>query len=301
MQEKQNRKSQSLTRVSDLTQYMLCPRLVYFTARGYEQPKIVAGKERRVIENILLKELGFNLKVVYDSCAAGGRNEDESLDKEGGGRGGDGEEKTGKEAVTSIIADIVASVEQIYINELETVESAVFDEVKSDFLRSIEETEWCNKLKDGDTTLAKLESVYGYEREHTIVSKKLEMVGSVDKLIQTREEVIPCMIKTGRCPEYSVWRSDKMQLAAYAMLLEEEFETRVLRGFVEYMRTAEIREVKIKKKDRALVIEILKRVKHIKEGLFPDKGENAPCDNCTFIELCDTKKAPTLLSKLFGK
>lgn len=82
---------------------------------------------------------------------------------------------------------------------------------------------------------------------------------------------------------------------------EEEFGTRVRRGFVKYMRTAEIREAYIKKKDRALVIQILKRVKRVKEGLFPDKGEHAPCDNCTFRELCDTKKAPTLLSKLFGR
>jgi CRISPR-associated exonuclease Cas4 len=109
------------------------------------------------------------------------------------------------------------------------------------------------------------------------------------------------VIKTGRCPEYGVWRSDRMQLAAYAMLIEAEFGTTVRRGFVEYIniRTAEIRESYIKRRDRALAFQILKHVKKIKGGVYPEKGANAPCDSCSFIEMCDTKK--TLLSKLFGK
>ena len=88
-----------------------------------------------------------------------------------------------------------------------------------------------------------------------------------------------------------------MQLAAYAMLIEEEFGTTVQRGFVEYIRTAAIRESHIKKRDRALAFQALKHVKKIKRGAFPEKGANAPCDNCAFLDRCETKK--TLLSKLF--
>jgi hypothetical protein len=55
MQPKQDHKA--LIKVSDLTHYMICPRLVYFRARGYEQPRIAEGKERSAIEHILLKEL----------------------------------------------------------------------------------------------------------------------------------------------------------------------------------------------------------------------------------------------------
>jgi CRISPR-associated exonuclease Cas4 len=90
-----------------------------------------------------------------------------------------------------------------------------------------------------------------------------------------------------------------MQLAAYALLIEDEFETTVQRGFVEYIRKAEVREVHIKKRDRALALQLVKRVRKIKGGFFPEKGENAPCDDCFFLELCETKK--TLLSKLLGK
>ena len=286
MQPKQDHKSTIKIKVSDLTHYMICPRLVYFRARGYEQPRIAEGRERSAIEHILLKELGFNLHKV-----SGGDRYDE----------GGGEEKTTEEEVVKqVIEDVVDSVEWIYKDELKTVDKDLFDAVKNDFLHSIESPEWLSKLKTEDE-LAELERSYSYEREHTMLSEKLSMVGSVDKLIKTEAEVIPCMIKTGRCPEYGVWRSDRMQLAAYAMLIEDEFGTTVQRGFVEYinMRTADIRESHIKKRDRALAFQILKYVKKIKGGVYPEKGVNAPCDSCSFIEMCDTRK--TLLSKLFGK
>ncbi|MHC1611154.1 MAG: CRISPR-associated protein Cas4 [Candidatus Methanospirareceae archaeon] len=280
MQEK--REHAALIKVSDLTYYMLCPRLVYFRARGYEQPKIVEGKERSVIEHLLLKELGFNLRRVY-----GGNAE--------GGEGDEGED----EDVKTVIEDIVDGVEWIYRDELKTVDKDLFDAVKSDFLSMIESAEWLEKLKTRNTTMAELERSYGYEREYTMRSEKLSMVGSVDKLIRTEEEAIPCVIKTGRCPEYGVWKSDRMQLAAYAMLIEDEFGTTVQRGFVDYIRTADVRELHIRKRDRALVFQILKHVKKIKGGVYPERGRNAPCDSCPFVELCDTKK--TLLSKLFWR
>ncbi|MBK5190346.1 MAG: Dna2/Cas4 domain-containing protein [Methanosarcinales archaeon] len=281
MQPKQEHKA-LIIKVSDLTHYMLCPRLVYFRARGYEQPKIAEGKERSVIEHILLKELGFNVRKVYGGNAEGGEGY-----------------KQDEEDVKQVIEDIVDGVEWIYKEELKTVGKAFFEDVKSDFLSGIGNTEWLEKLKNENTTLAELERAYGYEREHTMRSEKLSMVGSVDKLIRTEEEAIPCVIKTGRCPEYGVWKSDRMQLAAYAMLIEEEFGTTVQRGFVDYIRTADIRESHIKKRDRALAFQILKHVKKIKKGAYPDKGENAPCDSCAFIDRCETKK--TLLSKLLGK
>ena len=280
MQHKQGYKAS--IKVSDLTHYMLCPRLVYFSARGYEQPKMAKGKERSVIEHILLKELGFNMHKVWGSSEDEGRTC----------------EKLGEEDLKRVIEDIVDGVDWIYKEELKDVEKDFLKAVKTDFVCSIETPEWLSKIKE-ENPLAELERSYDYEREHIMISETLNMSGSVDKLIRTEEEVIPCMIKTGRCPEYGVWKSDRMQLAAYALLIEEEFETTVQRGFVEYIRNAEVREVHIKKKDRALALQLLKRVKRIKGGVFPEKGENAPCDSCFFLELCETKK--TLLSKLLGK
>ncbi|MGB2728589.1 MAG: Dna2/Cas4 domain-containing protein [Halobacteriota archaeon] len=290
MQHKQEHKTTIKVKVSDLTQYMLCPRLVYFRAKGHKQSGIAKGKERSVIENILLKELAFDLHKVY-----GGE-----VDEEGGGvERGEGEEAEEEDA-RRLIEEIVDGVERIYSAELKGLETDFVEAVKKDFVCSMsaENAEWLEKVRNGNGLL-ELEEAYGYEREHTMVSEKLSMSGSVDKLIRTGEEFIPCVIKTGRCPEYGVWKSDRMQLAAYAMLIEEEYETTVKRGFVEYIRTAEFRESRMLKRDKALALQVLKRVKRIKGGVFPEKGENAPCDNCSFVERCETRK--TLLSKLFGK
>lgn len=264
--------------VSDLTQYLLCPRLVYFRAKGYEQDRIVNVKERGRLERIILKELAFNL----DTLSCGGDDV----------RVQDIEE--GEDAI-SVIYDILEGIECIYKEELEGVKKDLFEAVKRDVVCGMVGDEWLNKVRNG---LLALEEAKGYEREQILVSEKLSMSGSVDKLIRADEEVIPCVIKTGKCPDFGVWRSDRVQLTAYAMLIEEKFETRVKRGFVEYIRAAEFRELGIKNKDRALALQILKQVKRIKRGFFPEKGVHAPCDTCYFIDRCETRK--TLLSKLLG-
>ena len=283
-------------KVSDLTRYLICPRLVYFNAKEHHEG-MAKGKERGFIESILLKELAFNLHKFY-----GERKEDDPEPEPEAVS----ETETEEERAKRIIEDIVDGVERIYKEELKGVEKDFFEEVKEDFIRSLsmstnmENDDWLEKVRT-ENELLELENAYGYEREHAMLSEKLSMSGSVDKLIRTEEEVIPCMIKTGKCPEYSVWKSDRVQLAAYAMLIEEEFgfETTVKRGFVEYIRNAEFRETQIRRRDRALALQILKRVKRIKGGVFPEKGGNAPCDKCVFAERCETKK--TLLSALFGK
>ena len=281
-------------KVSDLTRYLMCPRLVYFSAKEHHEG-MAKGKERGFIESILLKELAFNLHKFY-----GERKEDDPEPEP------ESESETEEERAKRVIEDIVDGVERIYKEELKGVEKDFFEEVKEDFIRSLsmstnmENDDWLEKVRT-ENGLSELENAYGYEREHAMLSEKLSMSGSVDKLIRTEEEVIPCMIKTGKCPEYSVWKSDRVQLAAYAMLIEEEFgfETTVKRGFVEYIRNAESRETQIRRRDRALALQILKRVKRIKEGVYPEKGGNAPCDKCVFAERCETRK--TLLSALFGK
>ncbi|NQE06486.1 hypothetical protein C5S32_11510 [ANME-1 cluster archaeon GoMg1] len=289
-------KSQVKVKVSDLTRYLICPRLVYFSAKEHHEG-MAKGKERGFIESILLKELAFNLHKFY-----GERKEDDPEPEPEA----ESETETEEEHAKRVIDDTVDGVEMIYKEELKDVEKDFFEEVKEDFIRNLsmstntENGDWLEKVRT-ENGLLELENAYGYEREHAMLSEKLSMSGSVDKLIRTEEEVIPCMIKTGKCPEYSVWKSDRVQLAAYAMLIEEEFgfETTVKRGFVEYIRNAEFRETQIRRRDRALALQILKRVKRIKGGVFPEKGGNAPCDKCVFAEMCETRK--TLLSTLFGK
>ena len=265
-------------RVSELTQYLVCPRLVYFGTQGrgyesYSHTRAHTMREKGMIEGFILKEFAFNLHKITD-C------EDIA-------------------AITAIIGDIVESVPRIYREELEGLELDLMEAVKRDFIQGMND-EWLKKLRIKNE-LTELERVHGYERERMMYSEKLNLSGSVDKLIIADEEVIPCMIKTGKSPGYGVWRSDRVQLAAYAMLIEDEIGSIVKRGFVEYIREAEFRVTQIRRSDRAEALQILKQVRRIKQGAFPDKGRNAPCENCVYSKYCDTDTRKTLLSKLLGK
>ncbi len=289
-------KSRLKVRVSELTQYEICPRLVYFgthgstgggsaSGSGYEHHKR-AGMS--TMERIILKEMAFNLHRIIrcDNHAT----------------------------LMDTIGDIVECVPRIYRDELAAcglegeVIASELERVKCAVVRTtgMDDEEGWRMLRHEivENEQMELERVYGYERERMLYSEKLNLSGSVDKLIITDEELIPCMVKTGKTPEYGIWRSDRIQLAAYAMLIEDEFGSgssgvTVRRGFVQYIRDVEFRDIQIRRSDRALALQILSQVKRIKRGLFPHKSRSAPCENCIYATQCETRK--TLLSKLFGK
>jgi len=270
----------TLVKVSELSQYLLCPRLVYYTARSMERPDRVQMNERSAIEHVLFKELGFNWQRL---CMGDPEGEPQN-----------GYRETG-ETIAQTLAEITDSIEWIYRDELGSVNEDLLERAKTAFAELISTSDWLEQLRPDDE-LALLERSFGFERERTVISQRLGLVGSMDKLIRTEDEHIPCIIKTGRCPAYSVWKRDRMQLAAYAMLLEDAYNTTVQRGFVEYIRAPEVRTSVIKKGDRALALQTAKRVKRVKNGLFPEKGEHAPCEQCAFAAQCETKR--TLLSRL---
>ncbi|MBN1455994.1 MAG: Dna2/Cas4 domain-containing protein [Methanomicrobia archaeon] len=270
----------TLVKVSELTHYLLCPRLVYFNAQGKQQPAHVQKNDRSAIEHALFKELGFSWQKL---CLGDQENVPKSRDRKP------------DEAIAQTLAEITDDLELIYKNELGSVSEDLLERVKTDFVTLISTSEWLGRLQSNDE-LALLERSFGFERERSVISQRLGLVGSMDKLIRTGDEHIPCIIKTGRCPAYSVWKRDRMQLAAYALLLEDAYETTVQRGFVEYIRAPEVRTAVIKRGDRALALQTVKRVKRVKNGLFPDKGEHAPCEHCAFAAQCETRR--TLLSRL---
>lgn len=143
-----------------------------------------------------------------------------------------------------------------------------------------------------------LEKITPWRIEHQMDSKHLGMVGRPDKLILIDGEIIPSIIKTGDKPRQGIWEHDRLQLTAYAMLVEEEFEVSVKQGFVEYARFGELRDAKIKRWDRKRVLLILTRVKKVMDGALPGKSKRAPCDHCGFVDMCNTRKS--LLSRFFG-
>jgi len=135
------------------------------------------------------------------------------------------------------------------------------------------------------------------ESNPVLRSEKFGLTGSPDKLITIGDELVPSIIKTGSMPENGVWKSDRMQLTAYAILVEEIYNRVVTRGFVEYARCGTVREVTIKRHERRSILQLRDRIRKIKEGFMPEKPSVAPCERCGFNGICDVKSS--LASRFF--
>ncbi|MDY6958909.1 MAG: CRISPR-associated protein Cas4 [Halobacteriota archaeon] len=248
-------------KVSEISMYLLCPRQVYYTAKGHE----MMGDTERFLERVLLKELSFFISQEGVDCRTWNLEE--------------------------ILTNLTERIRLIYKDELKDICDEKLDEVKSRLLSEID--------------LSGLEVLKSFrtEREvrevdHLMSSERLGLVGSVDCLLSTDGEYFPLMIKTGRSPDAGVWKSDRLQLTSYVLLIEEAFDTVVRKGYVEYIREQDIREAEIKPQDRRKVLTIADRIRRIKEGKLPDKIANKKiCEGCSFFETCSVEKS--LFSKFF--
>jgi CRISPR-associated exonuclease Cas4 len=133
------------------------------------------------------------------------------------------------------------------------------------------------------------------EVEIDMRSERLGMSGRLDRLITNGH--IPSIIRTGLAPHDGVWKKDRLQIAGYAMLVEEKYGTRISQGLVEYSRSGLIRSVQIHSVDRSRVLRLRDRIQQIKEGRLPDRPEDAKCDGCEVRDRCETRVS--LASKFF--
>ncbi len=133
------------------------------------------------------------------------------------------------------------------------------------------------------------------EVEVDLRSDKLGLSGRLDRLVTKGR--IPSIIRAGSAPEDGVWKRDRLILAGYALLLGEKFGEKVGKGFVEYPRSASVREVEIHGVDKSRVLRIRDRIRQIKDGQLPDRPEDARCEMCEVKERCETRYS--LASKFF--
>jgi CRISPR-associated exonuclease Cas4 len=243
----------SLIRISDISLYLRCPRLIYFDALGSLPRKISP-------EQLLLRSLMLSISL-SDSTFSG--------------------------------SDIEASFRSA-LSRLEQELPLVYEIDPTELNQACREMEGrIPELACGFAPYINL--LFPSEVEVDLRSNKLGLSGRLDRLI-TRGRV-PSMVRTGSAPEDGVWKKDRLMLTGYALLLAEKNGERVSRGFVEYPRSAVVREVEIHAVDRSRVLRIRDRVRQIKEGQLPDRPEDARCDGCEVKERCETRHS--LASKFF--
>lgn len=169
---------------------------------------------------------------------------------------------------------------------------------QEDLIRSI------NDIRDSISRIASLprDLLTPCDIEVELRSDRLVLSGILDRLVRPEprrgilgmllsgDEMIPSLVRTGRSPREGVWRRDRIQLAGYALLLEERFGVDVSTGQVEYVRDGEVRRVRIRGLDRSRALWVRDRVQEIRDGKMPDVRDTK-CDSCEMSWMCGVKSS----------
>lgn len=252
-----------MIKVSDIATYNKCPRMCYFADKGHGLQGEISPA---YLQGLVLKELAMTYEYAFNS-----EDKQAFLDHE--------------------LKRISNEIRVIYRNELNRVDDAALSRSVTD-IQPLVKTISLNLSLNGDFYSCEI-----IQDEPILRSEKFGLSGSPDRLIRIDECLVPSIIKTGNMPQNGVWNSDRIQLTAYSVLVEEKYDSIVEQGFVEYARWGIVRPVIIKRHERRKVLQIKDKIKKIKDGIMPERPTDAPCEHCGFKEKCNVKS--TLASRFF--
>ena len=257
-------------RVSDITNYLKCPRLVYYT---YKEPGTGNALTSAYVESLLIREMARSYAYVVRS----GNMYDALLEFL----------EVAANQLTAIYREELRDInEEMLFEAFDTVRSYL-EGIKCGILESVERL--------GADRLVEL--LTSHDTEPVLYSKKFGLSGSPDRLLMTDDVPGLSIIRTGRAPESGIWKDDRIRLTALSILVEEEYDCVVGSGTVEYARYGIVRNTKIKRSDRRKVLVLAGRIRKIRDGRLPHRPDDAPCDYCSYREICQV--TPTLASRFF--
>lgn len=117
---------------------------------------------------------------------------------------------------------------------------------------------------------------------------QLELIGMCDKIEIMDGKYYPVTLKSSKPPIKGVWDQDALELVAHAILLEDEFETEVYVGFVDYEKIGDRRPVVMDVNLRKALFEVIREVKEIIENKKLPKVRKSPkkCEKCEYNNIC---------------
>lgn len=122
-----------------------------------------------------------------------------------------------------------------------------------------------------------------------LTSKKLKLVGRIDEvLFLENDEAAPLDYKFAFW-ENRIYKTLKIQQTLYALLIEENFEKKVEKAFIIYVRSKNhIEEICITENMKKEAIEIVNEIFDILNiNYFPNKTKDKnKCLDCTYRNLC---------------
>jgi len=210
--------------VTSLTSYMYCPRKLYIErVLGISEiPKgamVLGSVKHRVLDSFNSEEA--NIVCAIKSVSSHGEISDSY-----------------KSCFSDILRRaIIKSRNQIKMAGLNPMD--VFNEFSSFFEKEAESrarfiSDFMKKHNlHGESLWNKLSPKI--KSEYKITSESLGISGKIDRIEIHEGFLIPVEMKTGTPPEEGAWESHKVQLAAYALLLEDNFKTNIPEGVVYYV------------------------------------------------------------------
>lgn len=119
-------------------------------------------------------------------------------------------------------------------------------------------------------------------------SEKLGLRGVLDYLIEMSDEYIPVEYKYGYSHRKKAYRNHKYQLLGYVLLVEDNFDTIVRRGFIHYNRDRVNIEILITDSLRKFALKTIVAINDIVEREVEPKGtrHKAKCTDCEYITYC---------------
>lgn len=124
--------------------------------------------------------------------------------------------------------------------------------------------------------------------EYKLASETLGISGKIDRVEIYKGSLVPVELKSGSPPKEGAWESHKIQLAAYALLLEDNFETNIPEGIVQYIDSGKRVSVFINPFLKDQVKELASSVKTLLASKDPPAiAENRnKCSSCSLREKC---------------
>ena len=139
--------------------------------------------------------------------------------------------------------------------------------------------------------------------EQRIESEPLQLKGVVDRIevYGTGSGYIPIELKTGKMPKEGVWPCHRIQVAAYALLIEEKYNTKVNEGVIRYLDSNETRHIAMNPFMKEEIKSVVKEIIELLEtrNLPAHCSNRNKCTNCGLRSTCyDEEKVTTLLSEM---
>ena len=246
-------------RISDISAYLICPRLAYFRRRREGR-----APSPEVVRSAIFKELSRSLAGVLAA------DDPEALLRSNA-------------EVACGDAEIVYGLDAGPV--LEEVIGLAGDVIEGLLIES--------ERVGRERLLALLDP---WERAQVIYSDRLRISGSVDRVALVDGARCPVVVGASRPPANGVYAADRLKLAASAMLVEEKYGEPISRGAVEYTCGWRIRETDVRRGDRMALLSARNRVLQMGSAM-PAAKRGSWCPACEHREACDVR--PSLLGSLF--